>query len=325
LSRDYDFSARNVMADKTKRTGSWTAASKAYPQGSLRCKGKCTASISLAGDQSILVGSGTGEVVANKQLLGKIESKSQEDARVGSKISLGTKKRVVRIVGRDLVLIGFTDLQLKLSPGKNLSLMQTFPDPSLDNNDQKLLADFGFKSSDFTDQWTVLPMPRGTTLLDPTLDLCEADFKSESERESRRQIQITGAGAMYSFLSSEVVRYRSAEAASRALNELKNALSGCISNGGGINRAGVKVSYKFDKLPSTSLSFVEEDNRVFVRALIGSGDSARWLLGFYQFEGKFFTGLYVVKSGSQDFTEGEIKVWLNAASTLGQRLLSPVS
>ena len=87
----------------------------------------------------------------------------------------------------------------------------------------------------------------------------------------------------------------------------------------------MKVSYKFDKLPSTSLSFVEEDNRVFVRALIGSGDSARWLLGFYQFEGKFFTGLYVVKSGSQDFTEGEIKVWLNAASTLGQRLLSPVS
>ncbi len=320
IVRDFEFSGLSTQAIKAKRTGSWIPAAKNYPVGSLKCRGKCTASITLSGNQSILVGSGSGEVVANSQQLAKIETKSQDLVRVGAKISLGNQRKVIRIVGRDLVLVGFTSAAMKFSTPRQVALAPSFPDPSLDDPQQKQLAQYGLNTEDLTSEWTVLPMARGTTLQDPTLDLCELEYSSESERIARRQVQATSANSPYSFLSSEVVRYKSASAASQAVKELKNAVETCIKNGGGVAKSGLKVPYTFEKLPSSSLIFVKDENRVFVKALIGSGDSTRWLLGFYQFSGDMFTGLYVVKNARADFTLEEIRVWLDAASRMAQRL-----
>jgi hypothetical protein len=63
---------------------------------------------------------------------------------------------------------------------------------------------------------------------------------------------------------------------------------------------------------------VSEGNRVFVHAVIDSGVRARTLLGFYQFSGDTFTGLYVMNA--EGFSDAQISKWLKVAATMGQRL-----
>jgi hypothetical protein len=55
-----------------------------------------------------------------------------------------------------------------------------------------------------------------------------------------------------------------------------------------------------------------------VHAVIDSGDGARNLLGFYQFSGDTFTGLYVI--AADPFTDAQVAKWLNIAVTMAQRL-----
>jgi hypothetical protein len=78
------------------------------------------------------------------------------------------------------------------------------------------------------------------------------------------------------------------------------------------------VPYEFKKLPSVPNGVVSEGNRVFVHAVIDSGENARTLLGFYQFNGDTFTGLYLINS--KGFTDSQISKWLKVAATMGQRL-----
>jgi hypothetical protein len=42
------------------------------------------------------------------------------------------------------------------------------------------------------------------------------------------------------------------------------------------------------------------------------------LLGFYQFNGDMFTGLYVLNA--EGFSEAQITKWMKVAATMGQRL-----
>ena len=56
------------------------------------------------------------------------------------------------------------------------------------------------------------------------------------------------------------------------------------------------VPYEFKKLPAVATGVVSDGNRVFVHAVIDSGIRARTLLGFYQFNGDMFTGLYVLNA-----------------------------
>ena len=322
ISRSFTLNGSNAMAEKAKKTGKWSAAGANYPQGALRCRGKCTLSISLSGEQNVLVGPGSGEILANRVQLAKISGSTSNQIRVIEKLNLGARSRVVRVVAQDLVVIGFSNARFEFSKASEVQLEPNVVDPSLIDPNQKSLARFGFNSSDFTNDWLVLPMARGTTLQDPTLDLCEASYPSESEREFRRQLQANSKNSKYSFLSSEVVQYKSESGAKNALAELKKAAEECQRNGGGLNRAGIKVPYEFKPAPVSLLKFVPVENRVFVHTRIGSGDSARWLLGFYQFSGRIFSGLYVVKNGTTDFSSEEIKVWLDAASRLAARMTS---
>jgi hypothetical protein len=67
------------------------------------------------------------------------------------------------------------------------------------------------------------------------------------------------------------------------------------------------------------MGVVSEGNRVFVHAVIDSGVRARTLLGFYQFNGDMFTGLYVLNE--EGFSDAQVAKWLKVAATMGQRLL----
>jgi len=63
-----------------------------------------------------------------------------------------------------------------------------------------------------------------------------------------------------------------------------------------------------------------ESNRVFVYTNIDSGVRGRTLLGFYQFNGDIFTGLYVMNT--EGFSDAQVAKWLKVAATMAQRLKS---
>jgi hypothetical protein len=55
-----------------------------------------------------------------------------------------------------------------------------------------------------------------------------------------------------------------------------------------------------------------------VHAIIDADVRARTLLGFYQFSGDTFTGLYALNSDG--FTDAQVAKWLKVAVTMAQRL-----
>jgi hypothetical protein len=57
-----------------------------------------------------------------------------------------------------------------------------------------------------------------------------------------------------------------------------------------------------------------------VHAQIGKDGSARQLLAFYQFNGEYFTGLYLVKTGNKIFSDAEVLRWTEVAGVMKDRL-----
>ena len=161
-------------------------------------------------------------------------------------------------------------------------------------------------------------MANGTTLLDPSLDLCSGTYASEKDRVERRQVMATKVGSTFSFLSTEVVKYSSAAAASAAQKELVKVLAQCQIDKGYKDSTGTLVPYEFKKLPSVPTGVVSDGNRVFVHAVIDTDLRARTLLGFYQFNGDTFTGLYVMNADG--FSDAQVAKWMKVAATMGQRL-----
>jgi hypothetical protein len=155
-------------------------------------------------------------------------------------------------------------------------------------------------------------------LLDPSLDLCNGTFNSERDRVERRQVAATKVGSTFSFLSTEVVKYSSVAAATAAQKELVKVLAQCQADKGYKDSTGNLVPYEFKKLPAIPAGVVPEGNRVFVHAVIDSDDRSRTLLGFYQFSGDTFTGLYVLNS--EGFSDAQVTKWLKIAVTMANRL-----
>ena len=161
-------------------------------------------------------------------------------------------------------------------------------------------------------------MGGGTKLDDPSLDLCNGTYLSEKERIERRQVTATKVGSTFSFLSTEVVKYSSTSAASAAQKELVKVLAQCQSEKGYKDATGALIPYEFKTLKNIPSGVVSEGNRVFLHAVIDSGIRARTLLGFYQFNGDTFTGLYVINT--EGFSDAQVAKWLKVAVTMANRL-----
>jgi hypothetical protein len=127
-------------------------------------------------------------------------------------------------------------------------------------------------------------------------------------------------GTPFSFLSTEVVRYSSAAAASAAHKELVKVLAQCQTEKGYKNSTGAITPYAFKTLPPLPSGLVPENSRVLVDTVIDTGDAARHLLGFYQFNGEMFTGLYIVSATPAGFTNAQVSKWLKVAVTMAERL-----
>jgi hypothetical protein len=201
---------------------------------------------------------------------------------------------------------------------KEIDRAPAINDPSLSDEKQVKLAKLGFRADDFSQEWTVLPMGGGTKLDDPSLDLCNGTFASERDRVERRQVAATKIGSTFSFLSTEVVKYSSAAAASAAQKELVKVLAQCQSEKGYKDATGTVVPYDFKTLKNIPAGVVGEGNRVFVHTVIDSGERTRTLLGFYQFNGDTFTGLYVMNAFG--YSDAQVAKWLKVAVTMANRL-----
>ena len=314
---DISISNTLVTADKSSKTGKWSAAS-GYGAGAIKCVGKCTASLTVAGKNDVLVGTGAATIAIGNKTVATIADSKVSKLRIGASIDAGATKKVVRVSGSNFVLIGLTSVTTTLGALKEVDRAPAISDPSLTDDKQVALAKLGFRAEDFSQEWTVLPMGGGTKLDDPSLDLCNGTFASEKDRVERRQVTATKVGSTFSFLSTEVVKYSSAAAASAAQKELVKVLAQCQIDKGYKDATGALVPYDFKTLKNIPAGVVSEGNRVFVHAVIDSGVRARTLLGFYQFNGDTFTGLYVMNADG--FSDAQVAKWLKVAVTMAQRL-----
>lgn len=302
-----------------RRVGKWTPI-RIGDQSGLKCLGKCTVSATVKGNIAPVVGEGSASLLLSGKEISKITDSKRTNLRVGSSISTGSIGKLLRITGRDFAIFGLVQLKVEITSVRNVKRAPQNPDSSVDEEIQKRMSIFGFNQEDFANGWTVVPMERGTTLLDPTLDLCSAVYKSEIGRQYRRQMVALKSNSPYLFLSSEVVKYRDRSSALAALSELKSNYSACVRNKGGVESGETSVDYSFSQVQSDMSRLVGEDSRVVVRAQIGTGNAARQLFAVYQFNGDMFTGLYVVKDGEVGFSDDEIQDWISAGQTFAKRL-----
>ena len=315
---DLSISNTLVAADKSSKTGKWSPAGAAYGAGAIKCVGKCTASLTVAGKNDVLVGAGAATVAVGNKTVATIADSKVAKLRIGATVDVGTAKKVVRVSGSNFVLVGLASITTTLGVLKEIEREPAISDPSLSDDKQVKLAKFGFRAEDFSGEWTVLPMGGGTKLDDPSLDLCNGSFASEKDRVERRQVAATKVGSTFSFLSTEVVKYSSVAAASAAQKELVKVLAQCQTDKGYKDATGTVVPYDFKTLKSIPAGVVSEGNRVFVHTVIDSGIRARTLLGFYQFNGDTFTGLYVMNADG--YSDAQVQKWLKVAVTMAQRL-----
>jgi hypothetical protein len=310
-----------VSADKSSKTGKWSPAGNSYPAGSIRCVGKCTLSLSAKGSVDVLVGTGAATVTVSNKTVATIADSKVAKMRVGARVEIGATKKVIRLTGSNFVAVGANTAAATFTNEKPLSRIPAEVDESLEDSKQLALSKYGFNINDFSQEWNVLPMPGGTKTDDPTLDLCGGTFASEKERLERRQMSIFKQGSPFSFLSTEVVRYSSAAAASAAQKELVKVLAQCKADKGYKNATGATTAYSFKELPPLPAGLVPESSRVLVDTVIDSGDAARHLLAFYQFNGEMFTGLYVISATPAGFTDAQVTKWLKVAVTMADRLI----
>ena len=307
----FGYSAQSwTLTSGSTRVGKWST----QANGGLHCSGKCTLSLRLSGSVVVELFTGDALIYNSSRISGRV---NKSEPRI---VHIGESPKIIEIKGSNFTLSRILSAQIRMD---NLKITQRKPavvDGSLVLSDQKVLSKMGFNPSDFSESWTVQPMDRGTTLSDPTLDLCSASFSSDNDRVSRRQVLVTGESSPYEFLSTEVVKYANSIAASNALAELKATYQLCRQAGGGISSTGVFTPYNFYDIAEFPTGHIQESGRVVIRSTYGSVGGEKQLLAIYQFKGSFFTGLYVVRSGLEKMGDKEVSRWLNVAATLARRL-----
>lgn len=296
------------------RSGAWSRGTAP------RCvRGTCVATVRTGpGSTAIVVGRGSGTVFVDGRRVSSIRNTSASAARVAFTVE-GPHR--LSINTSNLQLLGIQSIAATWAGIAAPDAAAAPVDESLSNDDQAALARFGFRQSDFASGTTVLPMSGGTTTSQPTLDLCNASFPSEDERQFRRQVVASGPGlASYLFVSTESVRYWSAQAATRAIAEIDAAATLCRSRGYALTTTGTHEPYVFEPLPALPVGLrPAADRRIFLIS-IGEGEDARTALIAYQFKGAVMSAVYVVRKGTASLDGPTTARWLDVAAVIAERL-----
>ena len=320
VTGDLSVSSTFVAADKSTRSGKWSPGNTSSGIASLKCSGKCSASFTTNAHADVLVGAGSAVVSVGGKAVANISDSKITKVRVGASIDVGKTKRIVRVSGSNFTIFGLGLVTSTFQNINNLDRLPTLIDLSLLDPEQSALAQYGFNSTDLSQEWSVYPMEGGTTTDGATLDLCNGSYPSELERVARRQVIANKKDSPYAFLSTEVVTYSSAAAAQQAHKELMKAFTQCTKDKGFIDANGVAVPYVFKEVSNIPSGVVDAGNRLIIRAQIDSGSQARELLGIYQFNNEMFTGLYVMTSPEKTMSDAQVQSWLQVAITMASRL-----
>ena len=282
----------------------------------VQCTGRCNLSFTATGDLEVKVSKGSGIALVNGKEVGKFKAGSDP-----LKISVGATKKVVRLSGTDIAIQGLGKVTVQWKESGKVQRKVAIVDPSLEDKDQLAISKYGFQIADFDQNYQLLPIARGTTLLDATLDVCSGDFPSEKSRTLRRQVAAYKEGSPYSFLSTETVKYKDSISAASALTDLDTVIAKCKITGGAVGAQGVITKYSFSDAPK--FNFADGVSGRVVLTMIGEGISARWLLGFFQIKGNLAVNTYLVRA--EKFTDSDIKRWSQVASEISTRLSSYTS
>jgi hypothetical protein len=277
------------------------------------CTGRCNLSFIATGDLEVKVSKGSGVAYVSGKEVGKFSATNNP-----LRISIGNTKKVVRLSGSDITVQGLGKVSVQWKESGKVQRKVAIVDPSLEDKEQLAISKYGFQIADFDQNYQLLPIARGTTLLDATLDVCSGDFPSEKSRVLRRQVAANKEGSPFSFLSTETVKYEDAASAAGALTDLDSVIAKCKATGGAVGAQGVITKYSFIEAPK--FNFANGVSGRVVLTLIGEGVSARWLLGFFQVKGDLAVNTYLVRA--EKYSDAEIKRWIQVASEISTRLSS---
>lgn len=281
--------------------------------GEVHCTGKCNLSFTASGELEVKTLKGSGIAYISGKEAGTFKSNSDT-----LKISAGPIKRVVRLSGKDLVVQGLNKVMVQWKETGKVQRKVAVVDPSLEDKDQLAISKYGFQIADFDQNYQLLPIARGTTLLDATLDVCSGDFPSEKSRVLRRQVAAFKQGSPYSFISTETVKYKDSTSAASALTDLDNVIAKCKITGGAVGAQGLVTKYVFSEAPK--FVYAQGVSGRVVLTQIGEGENSNWLLGFFQIKGNLAVNTYLVRSAK--YSDADIKRWSQVASEISTRLSS---
>jgi hypothetical protein len=149
-------------------------------------------------------------------------------------VSRSGLRRVLRIAAAVTVAVVMVAAARDLSRGSSRPTIEAGPDltPSPTAPSQSrdpaapLLADLVVNDADVPPSLTVAGIPGGNGLSEPTLDLCNGKFLSESQRTARLQVAAVDQQGD-SVLSTEAVLYSSGAGTAAAFSELKATPAAC--------------------------------------------------------------------------------------------------
>jgi hypothetical protein len=168
-------------------------------------------------------------------------------------------RRALRIVGATAVVVVMAATARDLSRGSSPSSFGgsgdrdfSTPSPSAPSQSKDpsagLLAQLIVSDADVGPTLTVAGLRGGNGLSQPTLDLCNATYPSESQRTARLQVVAvdqTGETA----LSTEAVLYSSGAGTTAAFSELKAAVASCPDEPVESRTGGDPVTTRFKPAP----------------------------------------------------------------------------
>ena len=306
----------SVNLKNAKRTGVWSFATNESGQSLASCSKSCSMSIGIDRTAAVIIQSGEGRVLFNGKTIQPFKTLSGKRELFVHIPSSGNKsKRILRIQGTNINVRAVILLDSKMVPTTKSNHQKVVSEEMKEDKVQEKLSRLGFTQGDFLHGNEVRPLARGTTLLDPTLDLCKDKYESDEFRTNRHQVQVLNNQSRFLFFSTEVVKYKTSSNANSAFAELDAAIKLCKSNLGHITSNGLKIDYEI-----ISDAIQDMNSRRVLQVKIGNFADSRILLINYSFSGDLLLGLYLVKSGSKSFSEEEYSSFSEIADNLTKRL-----
>jgi hypothetical protein len=182
-----------------------------------------------------------------------------------------------------------------------------------------LLADLVVNDADVAPSLTVAGLPGGNGLSEPTLDLCNGKFPSESQRTARLQVAAVDQQQRDTVLSTEAVLYSSGAGTATAFSELKATPAACPAD----TRFGPAPDADWPQVPTVErLAFAfdsVETNGDTTHRVVVFLRRGRALLGVYFFHADAPTAVVQGKSALGDivniFANRLAKLPVSAIST----------